>query len=350
MSAATLEPFSGHALDAIDRWLKERLPELSGRPQVEQFRGGASNWTYGVTYPERALVLRRPPAGKKAKSAHDMQREHDVQAALRPMYPCVPAMVGHCADEALIGSEFYVMERVDGFIPRAKLPSGMGPLTAPRARELCHNVLDKLVELHAVDTSEPTLASFGRGPGYARRQVEGWTRRFTEARTWNVPGCDYVIDYLRANVGDDAGACLIHGDFRLDNVVLDRDDPTRVVGVLDWELATVGDPLMDLGSSLAYWVEAGDDPLFRSTRRQPTHLPGMLTRREVVRFYADKSGRALPDFTFYEVFGLFRLAGIVQQIYYRHHHGQVRRREFRLFWLFVHYLNLRATRLIKAAS
>lgn len=340
------EPFAPGALGAVDAWLKERLPGLTGTPEVEQFRGGASNWTYGLTYPERALVLRRPPAGKKAKSAHDMAREHDIQAALKPSFPAVPEMIGHCADESLIGSEFYVMERLQGLIPRAELPREM-ELDAAGHRALCESMLDKLVELHAVDTSPPALRRFSRGSGYARRQVDGWTRRFTEARTWNVPKCTYVIDYLRANVPDDVDACVIHGDFRFDNMVLDPDEPTRVIGVLDWELATIGDPLMDLGSALAYWVQADDDPLLRSTRRQPTHLPGMLTRREVVQRYADASGRASVDFTFYEVFGLFRLAGIVQQIYYRHFHGQVRRREYRAFWLFVHYLNLRARHVIK---
>ncbi len=334
---------------AVDAWIQERVPGLTGPPDIEQFRGGASNWTYGITYPERSLVLRRPPAGTKAKSAHDMGREHGIQAALRPSFPYVPQMVGHCTDEAVLGSEFYVMERLDGLIPRARMPKGV-ELSPEQARQLCEHLLDTLVALHGVDATQPALAALNRGAGYARRQVDGWTRRYADARTPNVPRCAYVMDYLRANVPDDVASCVIHGDYRLDNVVLDRDDPTRIVGVLDWELATVGDPLMDLGSSLTYWIQADDDRLARSTKRQPSDLPGMLTRDEMVARYADKAGRAIDDFTFYEVFGLFRLAAIAQQIYYRHYHGQVRRKEFRILWVFVHYLNWRARRLIKRSG
>jgi len=345
MSPAGTRP--GEALDAaaVDAWLKPRLAGLSGSPRVTQFSGGASNWTYRLEYPGFDLVLRRPPTGTKAKSAHDMAREFRVQQALRPVYPHVPEMIAFCDDPAVIGSDFYVMRRIPGLIPRARLPEGL-VLGAPAARALCLSFVDRLVQLHGVDARTVGLERLGKGAGYARRQIEGWTARYGEARTWNVPDFRKVIDWLKANVPEDAATCVIHNDFRLDNLVLDPDDPARVIGVLDWEMATLGDPLMDLGNSLAYWVEAGDDPVARATRRQPTHLPGMLTRREVALSYFEKSGLAPRDTTFYEVYGLFRLAAIAQQIYFRYYRRETRNPAFKRFWLMVHYLAWRCARLI----
>ena len=337
----------GEELDvaAMDAWLKPRLAGLTGAPRVTPYSGGASNWTYRLEYESDDLVLRRPPAGTKAKSAHDMGREFRVQKALRPVYPFVPEMIAFCDDPAVIGSDFYVMRRIPGLIPRARLPEGL-VLDAQAARALCLRVVDRLVDLHRVDARAAGLENLGKGAGYVRRQIEGWTARYGEARTWNVPRFLKIIAWLQAHVPEDSGTCAIHNDFRLDNLVLDPDEPTRVVGVLDWEMATLGDPLMDLGNSLAYWVEAGDDPVARATRRQPTHLPGMLTRREVVAAYFEKSGLAPRDTTFYEVYGLFRLAAIAQQIYLRYRRGQTRNPAFRRFWLMAHYLEWRCTRLI----
>jgi aminoglycoside phosphotransferase (APT) family kinase protein len=327
------------ALDvgAVDRWLKSVVPSLHGTPVITQFAGGASNWTYRLAYPERDLVLRRPPAGKKAKGAHDMAREHRVQAGLQSVFPLVPQMVALCEDDRVIGVPFYVMERVAGLILRKDLPRGLS-LSPMQARSLCESLVDRLVELHAVDPAAAQLQTLSKGPGYARRQIEGWDRRYEDALTWNVPRFTEARAWLKAHIPSDAGTSVIHNDWRLDNVVLAAGDPTRIIGVLDWELATVGDPLMDLGSALAYWVE-GTDPLpLRLLRRQPTHLAGMLTRAEVVARYFEKSGRAPEAFTFYEVYGLFRLAVIAQQIYYRYHHKQTRNPAFRWFWLFVAYL------------
>ncbi len=342
------EELSREALSALGAWLSERTPGIAGTPVVTQFRGGASNWTYRLRYPARDLILRRPPAGTKARSAHDMGREFRVQQALRPLFPYVPALVGLCEDEHLLGVPFYVMERVPGIILRADLPRGLA-LSANQARALCASVFERLVELHAVDVGAAGLASLGKGPGYVRRQVEGWTERYNRARTWNVPTFARTQAWLRERLPEDAGACVIHNDYRFDNLVLAPEDPTRVVAILDWEMATVGDPLMDLGSSLAYWVEAGDDFFAQRVRRQPSHLPGMLTRREIVERYLDRSGRKLESFRFYEVFGLFRLAGILQQIYFRYHHRQTRNPTFRFFWLFVHYFHRRCEALLRSA-
>lgn len=309
-------------IDAIDRFLKERVAGLSGRPEVAQYPGGASNLTYCLHYPDRDLILRRPPAGMKAKSAHDVLREARIMDALKPSYPYVPDIVTLGEDQAIIGCDFYVMERLVGIIPRRDLPEGLD-LDPVATRTLCINVLDKLIELHAVDPAKAGLERLGKGAGYVRRQVEGWSGRWQQALTDDVEPMPEVVAWLaRTMPAGEVAIRLIHNDFRFDNVVLDADDPLRVIGVLDWEMATLGDPLMDLGGALAYWVQADDDAGVLASRRQPTHAPGMLTRAEVIAYYGGKTGWNVETFDFYEVFGLFRLAVIIQQIYRRFALGQ----------------------------
>jgi len=338
---------------AVDAWLRrqpglEDLIGLSGTPEVTQYSGGASNLTYRLRYPAADLVLRRPPAGTKASSAHDMVREYRVQERLKPVFPQVPTVRALCRDHAVLGSDFYVMDRVPGTILRGRLPDGV-TLPPERAAALCRAAVDTLVGLHGVDPVAAGLADLGRGAGYVRRQVDGWTERYARARTRNVPSFRRVTRWLDANAPDDVAQCVVHNDFRLDNLVLAPDDPSRVVGVLDWELATIGDPLMDLGGALAYWVQADDGRVAQLGRRQPSHLPGMLTRREIVDRYAERTGRDVAGWTFYEVFGLFRLAVIAQQIYYRYHHGQTTNPAFRHLWLMVGYLDLRCRRAIRSS-
>ena len=285
-------------------------------PEVQQFRSGASNLTYLLQYPDRELVLRKPPAGMKAASAHDMKREFLIQSRLQPVYPLVPSMIALCDDQSVMGSDFYVMERVVGDIFRRDVPEGV---TAGDVSVMADSLINGLVQLHAVDAS--ILAELNKGPGYVQRQVEGWSKRYRNALTDDVPNGEKVMAWLEANRADDVASCVIHGDWRIDNVVFDLKQ-ARIVGVLDWELATVGDPLMDLGSALAYWVDRDDEPAFAALRRQPSHLPGMPTRDEFVAKYLEKSGVRCDDFTFYEVFGLFRLAVIIQQIWARYVAGQ----------------------------
>jgi aminoglycoside phosphotransferase (APT) family kinase protein len=285
-------------------------------PEVQQFRSGASNLTYLLQYPDRELVLRKPPAGMKAASAHDMKREFLIQSRLQPVYPLVPSMIALCDDQAVMGSDFYVMERVVGDIFRRDVPEGVTPADVS---VMADSLINGLVQLHAVDAS--ILAELNKGHGYVQRQVEGWSKRYRNALTDDVPNGEKVMAWLEANRADDVASCVIHGDWRIDNVVFDLKQ-ARIVGVLDWELATVGDPLMDLGSALAYWVDRDDEPAFAALRRQPSHLPGMPTRDEFVAKYLEKSGVRCDDFTFYEVFGLFRLAVIIQQIWARYVAGQ----------------------------
>jgi aminoglycoside phosphotransferase (APT) family kinase protein len=333
-------------LAAVDAWLKQRVDDLEGAPTVKQFPGGASNLTFQLSYPGRDLILRRPPGGHIPKSGHDMRREFTVQSKLAPVFPYVPKMVAFCDDRAVMDVDFYVMERIRGIILRAELPAGM-TLDAAGARALSTSFIERLVDLHSVDPVAAGLADLGRGDGYVERQVTGWTKRYRAARTWNVPSFEKVMKWLDANRPPDVRSCIIHNDWRMDNVVLDPDDPQKIIGVLDWEMATIGDPLMELGSAMAYWTEAGDDRIGQMFRRQPTHLPGMLTRREVVELYAQRSGLAIDDWQFYEVFGVFRLAGIIQQIYKRYHDKGTTNPAFKRFWIATQWLHRRARRAIK---
>ena len=352
-------------VEAVAAWLRSIAPDdptvLAGVdlgdddnpviPEVRQYTGGASNLTYLLRYPGTDLVLRRPPAGTKARGAHDMRREHQVQAALRPVYPLVPRMVGFCDDQSVIGSEFYVMERMVGQILRKDLPRELR-LDRVTTRRLSEAAVNALVDLHSVDIAAAGLDELDRGEGYVRRQVEGWSARYRRARTPDVPDFVPVKKWLAANQPEDSGHCLVHNDFRFDNLVLDPDDVTRVTGVLDWEMATVGDPLMDLGGALAYWVQDDDGPVFKAFRRQPTNAPGMLTRRQVVERYSRLSGIEITEeqWRFYEVFGLFRLAVIAQQINHRYFHRQTTNPAFRAFRPAVALLEQRCLRIIRTGE
>ncbi|GAB3262332.1 phosphotransferase family protein [Alteromonas gracilis] len=324
-------------------WLADQGVVLSGDVQVRQYAGGASNLTYSLRGDDHDLILRRPPSGQKAKGAHDMGREYRIQAALREPFGLVPRMVALCDDPSVLGSDFYVMERVDGLIPRREMGFDLDP---DATRRLCSNALDVLVDLHRV---EPTgdLAALSKGEGYVERQVSGWSTRFRNASTGQVDLED-VMTWLEDHRPADVASCVIHNDFRFDNMVLDRSDPTRILALLDWEMATVGDPLMELGGTLAYWVEPTDDEFFLQFRRQPTTHPGMLTRAEVVEMYCERTGRSLTaeQWRFYEVFGLFRLAVIAEQIFHRYFHGQTTNEAYAGFGPAVAYLADRCRRII----
>lgn len=341
----------GEELDLakVDAYLKTKIAGLTGDPEVKQFPGGASNLTYLISYASQDLILRRPPFGTIAKSAHDMTREAKIIQALKPVYPYVPEIFDICEDHSVLGCDFYVMERLEGIIPRQNMPKGL-ELDQDDTRQLCLNVIDRLIELHKIDVDAQGLTALGKGEGYVARQIKGWSDRYRKAITDNASGFEKVMAWLDEKQPQDVANCLIHNDFRFDNVVLNPDNPFEVVGVLDWEMATLGDPLMDLGNSLAYWVQADDDPQMQFMRRQPTHLKGMLTRQEVVDYYLTKTGYKVSNFDFYEVYGLFRLAVIIQQIYYRFHHGQTKDKRFAGFIHAANYLESRCMRLIEASS
>ncbi|WP_443690458.1 phosphotransferase family protein [Pseudomonas sp.] len=324
---------SGEELDAslIDPYLKAHIPGLRGSPEISQFPGGASNLTYLIQYPDQEFVLRRPPFGHKAKSAHDMGREYRILNQLNVGFPYCPKAYVHCTDESLIGSEFYVMERVNGIILRSDLPSELN-FDAQQTEALCKNFIDTLVELHQVDYTACGLADLGRPEGYVKRQIGGWGDRYEKALTPDAPSWETVRAWLTEKMpADHPVSSIVHNDYRFDNVILDPTNPMKIIGVLDWELTTIGDPLMDLGNTLAYWIEASDPAPVQLMRRQPSHAPGMLTRRQFVDYYAERSGIQIDNFDFYYTYGLFRLAGIVQQIYYRFFHGQTQDKRFAQF-------------------
>jgi aminoglycoside phosphotransferase (APT) family kinase protein len=334
----------------VSAYLRAAGLQLDGEPVLTQFPGGASNLTYQLSYANKDVILRRPPFGHIAKSAHDVVREAQIMKALRPVYPAVPEIYAICEDVDVIGAPFYVMARLVGVIPRQNLPKALN-LDAAATRQLCLNVLDKLIDLHVLDPKSAGLDQLGKGEGYVARQVDGWSKRFRAARTEDVSDFESVMHWLaEKQPRQEVAIRLIHNDFRFDNVVLDQHDPLKVIGVLDWEMATLGDPLMDLGSSLAYWVQADDDAFMLGSRRQPTNAPGMLTRQEVIDYYAQRTGWSVANFDFYEVYGLFRLAGIVQQIYKRFKEGNARNPVFATFGPFANYLGQRCERIIAQSA
>jgi aminoglycoside phosphotransferase (APT) family kinase protein len=323
----------------VHNWLAPHINEKS-LPEVFQFRSGASNLTYLLKYPDRELVLRRPPVGTKAVSAHDMKREFLIQSRLKPVYNLVPTVIALCEDHSILGSDFYVMEKIQGEIFRRDVPES---LSKEDISIMANSLVSGLAQLHSVDAS--VLQELNKGSGYVTRQVEGWSKRYRNALTDDVPDGEDVMRWLDANKPEDVGSCIIHGDWRIDNMVFDLGQK-KLVGVLDWELATVGDPLMDLGSALAYWIDKDDEPMFASLRRQPSDLDGMPTRKEFIEKYLELSGRNCGDFTFYEVFGLFRLSVIIQQIWARYKAGETTNPAFKGFGMGVNILINRAQGLI----
>lgn len=311
---------TGEALpiESLEAYLLANLPGAAGSLVIEQFPRGFSNLTYLLRLGARELVLRRPPLGANIKTAHDMQREYRILRALVDVYPKVPRPLLYCDDPSVIGAPFYVMARVPGVILRTQPPRGM-TLGPELMRAVSEALVDTLVELHAVDYVAAGLGDLGRPEGYVARQVHGWIGRYQNARTDDLPDMEATAAWLVAHQPPDGGATLIHNDFKYDNLVLDPQDPTRVLAVLDWEMATIGDPLMDLGTTLAYWIEAGDAPELQMLGM--TSLPGNLTRHEVIDRYAARSGRDVGDIKFYYVFGLFKVGVIGQQIYDRYKRG-----------------------------
>ncbi|HEY8039046.1 MAG TPA: phosphotransferase family protein [Polyangiaceae bacterium] len=308
---------AGQGFDAaaLATWLRARVGGLEGEPEVLQFGRGFSNLTYLVRFGARELVVRRSPPGVNIKSAHDMGREFRILSALAPSWSKAPRPVAHCDDASVIGTPFYVMERVRGVILRQRLPEGLAlePATMRAASEaLC----DTLAEIHGLDWRAVGLGDLGKPDGYVERQIRGWAERYRKARTDDVPQVERLAAWLEEHRPADSGATLVHNDFKYDNVVL-SEDLTRVLAVLDWEMATIGDPLMDLGTVLGYWIEPDDPPVFQVMAFGPTNRPGNLTRVELVERWSRATGRDASGALFYFVFALFKLSVVAQQLYKR---------------------------------
>lgn len=332
--------------------LRAYLAELLGGAEelaIEQFPGGHSNLTYLLRYGKRELVLRRPPFGSKVKRAHDMGREFRFLSKLGPAKPWAPTPLGFCDDPAVIGAEFYLLERLRGVILRRGVPAGL-TVDEPMARRLSETLLDVLIELHDVDYEAIGLGDLGRPNGFVERQVRGWTRRYDDARTEDIPEMPSVAKWLAANLPKSQTATIIHNDYKFDNVMYDSERFERIIGVLDWEMTTLGDPLIDLGTSLCYWVEKADGPALQNLSFAPTMLPGMATRSELAERYASITGRDLSDIVFYYSFGLFKTAVVLQQIYYRYHQGLTKDPRFAALNLGVRLLAEKAAEHIERRS
>ncbi len=336
-------------LNQLEVFLKDQIPGLNGILKVHQFPAGFSNLTYLIQIGDREMVLRRPPFGRKAKSAHDMGREYWVLQRLKPAFPYCPEVLVYTEDDSVLGCPFYVMERLQGIILRKELPAGFS-LAVEEMQQLCKALIEVHAQLHALDYESIGLADLGKPEGYVQRQIKGWSQRYAAARTEDAPSFESVIQWLYDHQPQDNPGALIHNDYKFDNVVLDPEDPLRIIGVLDWEMATLGDPLMDLGSSLAYWIQRDDPPFLQAVRMLPTHIEGAMSRRELIRHYAEVSGKTIENFDFYYSFGLFRLAGIAQQIYYRFYHGQTRDPRFKLLIYAVRGLEQMAQHVIKKSN
>jgi aminoglycoside phosphotransferase (APT) family kinase protein len=310
---------SGFDVSVLAAWLREREPGLEGEPELLQFGRGFSNLTYLVRFGTRELVVRRAPPGVSIKSAHDMGREFRILSALAPSWSKAPRPVAYCEDADVIGTPFYVMDRLRGVILRARLPEGL-VLDAPVMRRVSEASCDTLAEIHSLDYRAAGLDGLGKPEGYVDRQVRGWAERWRKARTDDVPQVEKLGAWIEEHRPADSGATLVHNDFKYDNVVL-APDMTRVIGVLDWEMATIGDPLMDLGTALGYWIEKDDPPVFQVMAFGPTNLPGNLTRSEFVERWSRATGRDARDVLFYYAFALFKLAVVAQQLYKRYVDG-----------------------------
>jgi aminoglycoside phosphotransferase (APT) family kinase protein len=310
--------------EALLAYLNAHLPNITAPLIIEQFPAGFSNLTYLIRAADRELVLRRPPVGARIKTAHDMNREYRILSHLYPIYNKVPRPFLFCDDESIIGAPFYVMERVTGIILRAQRPAGMD-LSPELMRRLSTAFIDNLAEIHEIDYVAAGLGDLGSPQGYVKRQVEGWTKRYYNARTDDVPAIDALAGWLQQKLPADADRpALIHNDYKYDNLVLSPEDPARVIAVLDWEMATIGDPLMDFGTSLGYWVEAGDPEEWQRYGFGLTALPGSFTRRDLLEAYVKRTGRKVDDVVFYYAYGLLKIAVIVQQIYFRYQKGLTR--------------------------
>ncbi len=317
---------------ALRDYLHGRLPGVGDRLQVEQFPGGHSNLTYLLRSGGREYVLRRPPLGPVAPKAHDMAREFRILRAISPCFPPAPAAYLMCEDAAVIGAPFFVMERCRGVVIRREVPEPLSghdrlPARASEAFVQC------LAQLHSIDIERHGLVSLGRPEGFLERQIRGWSERWGRAKTHDLPEMEHLSRWLAGQMPPAQSPAIVHNDFKLDNIMLDEQDCGKVVAVLDWELTTVGDPMTDVGTVLSYWAEPGDTEMRREAISPITAQPGWFSRREFLHRYQSLTGRDLSHVSYFEVFGLFKLAVILQQIYYRFHVGQTRDQRFRDFHL-----------------
>jgi aminoglycoside phosphotransferase (APT) family kinase protein len=321
----------------LREFLQANFPEEKGEIEISQFPAGSSNLTYCVRISAEEYVLRRPPFGNQVKTAHDMRREFNVLSKLSKVYQPAPKPLIYSDDENIIGSEFYLMERRRGLIIRGKSPVELENSTELQ-RRVCESFIQNLADLHALDYEKIGLGDLGKPEGYSQRQVEGWTKRYFNAKTHEQTELERAIEWLNSNIPGSHSSSLVHNDYKFDNVMLNPENLTEIVALLDWEMTTVGEPLMDLGTTLGYWMskEVGDEML--SMPFNPRVLMENISRRELVEMYAEKSGRDVSNILYYYVFGTFKIAVIAQQIYFRFCKGFTQDKRFANFNRFVNAL------------
>ncbi len=333
----------GEEIDAekLGAYLRGKLEGSGAPPTLRQFGGGHANLTYLLTFGEGAgaidYVLRRPPIGPVAKSAHDMGREYQALSRLYRVFPPAPRAFLHCDSPAIIGAPFFVMERRHGVVVRREVPPELGGGKDPVAnRKLSEVVIDTLAEFHAVDPAACDLQDIGKPEGFLRRQVEGWTERYERSNTSDAPLAIELSGWLLEHLPKSPAPSLLHNDWRLDNMAVAADDPGKCVAVYDWDMCTLGDPLSDLGTVLCLWVNRDEE--FGGSAPMPTQTPGFMSREEAAQRYGDRSGRDLATLPYYLVFGTFKVGVVLQQIYHRYHIGQTKDERFAGFGTMAEFL------------
>lgn len=314
-------------LGSLEEYLRKNLNNNSNL-ELLQYPSGFSNLTYLIKMGDQEMVLRRPPHGANIKSGHDMQREFKILSALKDHFSKTPLPIIFCDDKTIIGNEFYIMEKVNGTIFRGSQPKSDWPKTN-LIPSLVSSFVNTFSEIHSLKIQKIGLQDFGRPEGYVIRQVKGWIKRYNNAKTHDFSGIDKTISWLSKNIPDNSEACLIHNDFKFDNLMFEIGNKVKVNAVLDWEMATIGDPLMDLGTSLGYWIHETDPEMIQKLNLNITYLKGIPSRGELVHLYGENSGRSVQNVLFYFIFGLFKIAGIIQQIYYRYQKGYTKDPRFK---------------------
>lgn len=334
-------------LPKVEQYLRNHIEGLGpGELHVRQFPSGASNLTYLLQIGDWEAVLRRPPLGPIPPRAHDMERESGLLAKIHPVFPLAPKPYVFCNDLSILGVPFYVMERRNGEVLNNAFPAGVTP-TVELCQGISHMVVDTLVQIHAIDWQAAGLSEFGHPQGYLGRQVKSFIERYFRAQTDDIPEVEPLTRWLAEHIPESPPPALIHQDFKLNNMLLDPNDLTRAVAVLDWEMTTIGDPLLDLAISLGYWVLADDPVELQSVLPVVTLTPGFISRERFMELYAQKSGRDLSSMHFYMTFAYFKLAVILQQIYVRWKRGQTQDERFAIFGSRVHSLILHASSLME---
>ena len=350
MNDDTIEIRTGEQLDwaKVEQYLRARISGIAAGPlAVRQFPSGASNLTYLLQIGAWEAVLRRPPFGPVPPRAHDMQRESGLLERIHPFFPLAPQPYLFCDDLEIMDVPFYVMERRKGIVLNDSFPRGI-EVTPELCRRLSEKMIDTLVQIHAVDWQAAGLAPFGHPEGFLQRQLTGWIERYQRSQTPDSPDVTALTGWLVEHVPSSPAPTLIHNDFKLNNMLLDAQDLARPVAVLDWEMTTIGDPLFDLAVFLSYWIQHDDSAELRAIQPTVTHLPGFLSRREMMQRYAARSGRDLSSLQFYLTFAYFKLSAILQQIYIRWLRGQTQDARFAVFGKRIRVLVAHAVQLASA--